>query len=82
MTINDNATNLNVMMAAQMQVLNMTQNLAQVANGIGDPEFQEAAGDIIDSMVEQIPEIISYQANAKGIEAQSAMLDTLLNIKA
>lgn len=82
MTINDSSGNLSTMMAAQMQVLNMTQNLAQVANGIGDPQFQEAAGDIINSMVEQIPQTISYQANAKGIETQSAMLDTLLNIKA
>ena len=33
-------------------------------------------------IVGQIPEVISYQANAQGIQTQNAVSDILLNIKA
>lgn len=75
-------TNLNGMLHAQTQLNQSAQNLAQVANTVGDPEFQEVTQDLIDSIAGQIPQTISYEANAKGIETQQAVADVLLNIKA
>jgi hypothetical protein len=79
MTIDNN---LNSMLASQMQVDQMASNIAQVANTVADPGFQEVTQDLIDSIVGQIPEVISYEANAQGIQTQNAVADTLLNIKA
>ncbi len=74
--------NLEGMLAAQMQVNQSAQNLAQVANVIGDPEFSEVTQDLIDSIVDQIPQVVSYEANAQGIELQNEVSNILLNIKA
>ncbi len=74
--------NLGAMIASQMQIDQSASNLAQVANAIGDPEFQEVTQDLVDAIAGQIPEIIAYEVNAKGIEMQGAALDTLLNIHA
>lgn len=74
--------NLEGMLAAQTQINQNAQNIASVANTIGDPENQEVTQDLIDSIVGQIPEVISYKANAQGIETQNAVSDILLNIKA
>lgn len=81
MTVNNNL-NLAGMLAVQMEVNQMAQNIAQVANNVGDPEFQGASTDIINSLVQQTPQVISYSANAQGITTQQATLDTLLDIKA
>ncbi len=74
--------NLNAMVSSQLQVNEMATNLADAANMVGDPAFQEVTADLIDSIVGQIPEMISYSANAKSIETQNATSDMLLNIKA
>ncbi|PLY05358.1 MAG: hypothetical protein C0625_15130 [Arcobacter sp.] len=74
--------NLNAMVASALQVDKLASNLADVANTVGDPEFQEVTQDLIDSIVGQIPEVISYKANAEGIETQNAVADVLLNLKA
>ncbi len=74
--------NLGAMLSAEVQITNNANNLADIANTTGDPEFQEVTQDLIDSIVGQIPEVISYQAYAKGIETQNAVSDILLNIKA
>ena len=79
MTIDNNLT---AMIAAELQVSQMASNIAQVSNSIGDPQLQEVTADLIDSIVGQIPEVISYQANAQSIETQNAVSDMLLNIKA
>lgn len=79
MTIDNN---LNAMIASELQVSQMASNVAQVANTVGDPQIQEVTADLIDSIVGQIPEVISYQANAQNIETQNAVSDMLLNIKA
>lgn len=79
MTIDNN---LSSMITSQMQVNQMASNIAQVANTVGDPALQEVSQDLIDSIVGQIPEVISYEANAQGIKTQNAVSDTLLNIKA
>jgi hypothetical protein len=74
--------NLNAMLSSQLQISEMASNLANVSNMIGDPENQEVTSDLIDSIVGQIPEVISYTANAKSIETQNSVSDMLLNIKA
>ncbi len=74
--------NLNSMMASELQLNQMASNIAQVANTVGEPQLQEVTADLIDSIVGQIPEVISYQANAQGIQTQNAVSDMLLNIKA
>ncbi|MCT7636295.1 hypothetical protein [Aliarcobacter butzleri] len=79
MTINNN---LNAMVASELQFQDMATNLATVANTVAEPEFQEVTSDLIDSITGQIPQIISYSANAQNIELQGEMLNTLLNIKA
>ena len=79
MTIDNN---LSAMVSSQLQINEMTSNLADVANVVGDPQLQEVTADLIDSIVGQIPEIISYSANAKSIETQNATSDMLLNIRA
>ena len=79
MTINNN---LNSMLSSELKLNEMATNVAQVANTIGDPEFQEVTADLIDSIVGQIPEVISYSANVSSIKTQNAVSDILLNIKA
>lgn len=74
--------NLNSMISSELQVNQMVSNIAQVANTIGDPQNQEVTQELIDSIVGQIPEVISYEANAKGIQTQNAVMDSLLNLKA
>lgn len=79
MTINNN---LNAMLASELQIGQIATNLAQISDVIADPELQEVTSDLIDSIVGQIPEVISYEANAQSIKTQSAVSDMLLNIKA
>ena len=79
MTIDNN---LNAMISSEIQVNQMATNLAQVSNTVADPQLQEVTADLIGSIVGQIPEVISYQANAQSIETQNAVSDILLNIKA
>lgn len=74
--------NLNSMVASELQINEMATNIARVANTVADPQFQEVSADLIDSIVNQISEVISYSANAKSIETQNATSDMLLNIKA
>lgn len=76
------SNNLNSMNSSELQLNQIASNVAQVADTIGDPEFQEVSTDLIDSIVGQIPEVISYQANAQSIQTQNAVSDMLLNIKA
>lgn len=79
MTVNNN---LNSMLSSQLQISDMASKMTQIADAVGDPQLQEVTGDLIDSIVGQIPEVISYSANAKSIETQNAVSDMLLNIKA
>jgi hypothetical protein len=76
------SNNLNSMNSSELQLNQMASNIAQVADAIGDPEFQEVSTDLINSIIGQIPEVVSYQANAQNIQTQNAVSDMLLNIKA
>ncbi|MCT7542996.1 hypothetical protein [Aliarcobacter cryaerophilus] len=75
-------SNLNAMLGAGLQIQEQASNIAQVANTTADPQFQDAAKDITSAMVEQIPEIIAYSANAKSIEIQAVAMERLLDLKA
>ena len=79
MTINNN---LNSMLASELQISDLASKMTQIADVVADPQFQEVTADLIDSIVGQIPEVISYQANAQGVQTQNAVSDALLNIKA
>ncbi|OCL86879.1 hypothetical protein AAX26_01185 [Aliarcobacter thereius] len=74
--------NLNAMLSASLQIQEQASNIAQVANVTAQPEFQEADSDIVSSMIEQIPEVIAYSANAKSIEVQEVFMQRLLDLKA
>jgi len=74
--------NLNSMVSSQVQINDMASKIADVTNVVSDPQNQEVTQDLIDSIVGQIPEVISYEANAQGIKTQQAVSDVLLNIKA
>ena len=74
--------NLNAMLGAGLQIQEQASNIAQVANTTADPQFQDAAKDITSAMVEQIPEIIAYSANAKSIAIQAAAMERILDLKA
>ena len=74
--------NIEAMVSAQTQIADKVSKIADVANIVGDPALQEVSQDLIDAIAGQIPEIISYQANAEGIKTQDAVADVLLNIKA
>ena len=74
--------NLNAMLGSSLQIQEQASNIAQVANTTADPQFQDAAKDITSAMVEQIPEIIAYSANAKSIEIQAVTMERLLDLKA
>ncbi len=79
MTVNNN---LNSMLASELQISDLASKMTQIADVVADPQFQEVTADLIDSIVGQIPEVISYQANAQGVQTQNAVSDALLNIKA
>lgn len=76
------SNNLNSMNSSELQLNQIASNVAQVANTVGDPQLQEVSTDLIDSIVGQIQEVISYQANAQSVQTQNAVSDMLLNIKA
>lgn len=74
--------NLNAMISGQLQMNKLADNIANVANDVGDTEFQESSTDFLNSMVEQIPTAIAYEANANAIKVKNAVADTILDIKA
>ena len=74
--------NLNALATLQLKLNESAQNIATVSNVVGDPQNQEVTQDLIDSIVEQIPTVISYEANANAIKTQNAVHDVLLDLKA
>lgn len=74
--------NLGAMVSSALQLQENVSNVSDVAKVVGDPALQEVSGDLIEQVTGQIPEIISYSANAKSIEVQSAVMDRLLDLKA
>ena len=74
--------NLGAMTSSALQLQQSASNISEIASAIADPALQEVSADLISEVSGQIPEIISYNANAKSIEVQSAVMDRLLDLKA
>ena len=74
--------NLSAMTAMQLKLNESAQNIASVSNSVGDPQNQEVTADFVNSIIEQIPIVTSYEANANAIKTQNDINDILLDIKA
>ena len=66
----------------ELKLNGLAQNIASVADVSGDTQNQEVTDDLINSIVEQIPTVIAYKANANAIETLNSVHDALLDIKA
>lgn len=73
--------NLGAMTSSALQLQQSASNISEIASAVTDPALQEVSADLISEVAGQIPEIISYSANAKSIEVQSAVMDRLLDLK-
>jgi flagellar hook protein FlgE len=74
--------NLGAMTSSALQLQQSASNISEIASAVTDLALQEVSADLISEVAGQIPEIISYSANAKSIEVQSAVMDRLLDLKA
>lgn len=74
--------NLSAMLGASLQIQDSVANIAEVSKTVEDSQFSEFADDFAQEIVEQIPQIIAYSANAKSIEVQEVAMGTLLDIRA
>ncbi len=74
--------NLNAMNTLESKLNGLAQNVATVADVSGVTQNQEVTDDLINSIVEQIPTVIAYEANANAIKTQNAVHDVLLDLKA
>lgn len=74
--------NLNAMISSEFQMNQMMSNIAQTSNTVANPQIQEVSQELIDSIVGQIPQVVSYEANANSIKTQNEVSQMLLNIKA
>ncbi|WP_419769748.1 MAG: hypothetical protein ACNI3C_10485 [Candidatus Marinarcus sp.] len=82
MQINNAMSSLNAMVAAQVQVDQSAQMIAQVSNAVASPETQGASQELIDAITSQLTATITYEANGNAIKTQNEISDILLNIKA
>lgn len=89
MEINSYNQSINAMQQAQSQMNDLAVDVKDATlinknEQLTAPkeETQEVTQDLIDSIVNQIPTQIAYEANAGVIRTQDAVQDTLLNIKA
>jgi len=74
--------NLNAMNSLESKLNGLAQNVATVADVSEVTQNQEVTDDLINSIVEQIPTVIAYEANANAIKTQNAVHDVLLDLKA
>lgn len=74
--------NLGAMTSSALQLQQSASNISEIASAVTDLALQEVSAYLISEVAGQIPEIISYSANAKSIEVQSAVMDRLLDLKA
>lgn len=83
MNINNN---LSGMLSAQMQIDKNAQTIASSTKSVADVQNPENidynSEDFTNAVVDQIPQVIAYKANANGIKTQDEIMGTLLDIKA
>jgi len=66
-----------------LKVQEQAKDIVQIANSItSDSTYSINAVDALSTMIEQIPEIISYSVLEKSIEIQEVTMQRLLDIKA
>jgi len=66
-----------------LKVQEQAKDIVQIANSItNDSTSSINTLDALSTMIEQIPEIISYSALEKSIEIQEVTMQRLLDIKA
>lgn len=73
---------LNAMTKLESNLNNIAKDVATVTDVRADASNQAVTPDLIESIVEMIPTVISYEANATSIKTQNAVHDALLDIKA
>jgi len=78
---------INAMNNLDLKLNGLAQDVASATsvtkpNEITTKQNQEVTPDLINAIVEQIPTVISYEANANAIKTQNAVHDALLDIKA
>ena len=74
--------NLGAMTSSALQLQQSASNISEIASAVTDLALQEVSADLISEVAGQIPEIISYSANAKSIEVQAVAMERLLDLKA
>ncbi len=76
--------NLNAMNTETLKLNNLAQSVASVSTVTPDAQQtnQEVTPELLNAIIEQIPTVISYEANVNVIKTQNAVHDTLLDIKA
>jgi len=66
-----------------LKVQEQAKDIVQIANSItSNSNSSINAVDVLNTMIEQVPEIISYSVLEKNIEIQEVAIQKLLDIKA
>lgn len=79
MNINNNINTMNIQ---TLKMNELAKNIANTANFIQDPELQEISQNLIDSITQQIPTQIAYEAQGSTIKTQDEIFASIINIKA
>ena len=74
--------NLSTMHIQELRMNDLAKNIANSANYIDDPELQEVTQSLINSITEQIPTQIAYEAQGSTIKTQDEIFASTINIKA
>lgn len=74
--------NLSTMHIQELRMNDLAKNIANSANLIDDPELQEVTQSLINSITEQIPTQIAYEAQGSTIKTQDEIFASTINIKA
>ncbi len=82
MQISNSNVNLNAMRLLENQTNENAQKTASIAAPNSETGNQEVTQDLIDTITNQIPVTIAYEANANAIKTKNAVSDVLLNLKA
>ena len=76
------SNNLNTMHVQTLKMNDLAKNIADTANFIQDPELQQISQNLIDSITQQIPTQIAYEAQGSTIRTQDEIFASTINIKA
>jgi hypothetical protein len=74
--------NTNAMLQNLQQINASTEAITKLSLSDNITKNSTVTDSLIENIVGQIPNEIAYKANAKTIEVQNAVADSLINIKA